>query len=206
MSFVIRPTTLADVPGAVALQALCFPPPFSDDYHWDPEHIQHHIEVFPEGQWIAEADGAIVGNCTNIILSEERWQARAGWEATAGGAYLRNFDPGGTTLYGLDIGVHPDYRRRGIARAFYAARFELVRQRGLTRFGTACRVPGWQAWSRGHNGADQTIYAREVVGGGVQDVTLTPLLRMGLAFLEVIPNYMPDEESGDAGALLEWRP
>ena len=38
------------------------------------------------------------------------------------------------------------------------------------------------------------------------DRTLSVLLRYGLKFLDVIENYMPDEESGNAAALLEWIP
>ncbi len=49
-------------------------------------------------------------------------------------------------------------------------------------------------------------YARVVVEGKATDRTLTPLLRYGLGFVEVIENYMDDEESGNAAALLEWRP
>jgi hypothetical protein len=34
----------------------------------------------------------------------------------------------------------------------------------------------------------------------------SPLLRYNLRFLSVIRNYMPDYESCDSGALLEWTP
>ena len=206
MRFVVRPMQTGDVPGAIALQAAAFPPPFSEDLHWDPAHLSHHVQVFPEGQWVAEADGLIIASCSNILISEARWTPHATWMKTVGGPFLDFLDLGGTTLYGLDIAVHPAFRRRGVARALYNARFELVRKLQLIRYGTACRMPGWQAWAAAHEAANQTIYACQVVAGEVQDVTLTPLLRMGLSFLEVIPNYMPDEESGDAAALLEWRP
>lgn len=42
--------TAMDVAGAVALQQVCFPPPFDPDLHWDAEHLLRHIELFPEGQ------------------------------------------------------------------------------------------------------------------------------------------------------------
>jgi hypothetical protein len=49
-------------------------------------------------------------------------------------------------------------------------------------------------------------YAFAVVQGTVTDQTLTPLLRYGLALVDVIEEYMEDMESGHAAALLEWRP
>jgi len=192
-----------DVLGAVALQKQAFPPPFSEDLHWDPEHLYRHIELFPEGQWVAVFRGEIAGSCSNTIISEERWQAHAGWGATVGGPMLRGFRRDGTTLYGLDIAVHPSHRRQGVGQRFYEARFDLVRQIGLKRYGTACRMPDYLANS---DGGTTQEYARRVVDGEAQDRTLTPLLRYGLSFIDVVENYMEDRESGNSAALLEWQP
>jgi hypothetical protein len=49
-------------------------------------------------------------------------------------------------------------------------------------------------------------YAKQVDSEQTTDRTMTPLLRYGLKFLGVIRDYMPDEESANAGALLEWTP
>jgi len=192
-----------DAEGAAALQPLAFPPPFREDHHWDAEDLVGHIELFPEGQYVAEADGRIVGSCSNTIISEERWQAHESWFRTVGGPWLANFDPMGSTMYGLDIAVHPDFRRRGIGRAFYSTRFEFVKARGLARYGTGCRLPGFAKHLAKHPGAGQEEYAKEVVAGRMIDRTLTPLLRYGLSLLGVIHNYMEDEESLNAAALLE---
>jgi GNAT superfamily N-acetyltransferase len=109
----------------------------------------------------------------------------------------------GSTLYGLDITVHPDYRRQGIGRAFYDQRFDVVRRGAkLVRFGTGCRLPDF----RSSGLACPADYAERVAGGMLTDRTLTPLLRYGLTYVGVIDNYMVDEESGDAAALLEWIP
>jgi len=204
MSFKIRTMQKADALGAAALQKLAFPPPFSEDLHWDPEHLLRHIEIFPDGQFVAEAGGEIVGSCSNTIVSEAAWQAHAGWSATVGGPMLRGFRRDGTTLYGLDIAVHPSFRRQGIGRGFYETRFDLVRRLGLTRYGTACRMPDYLAFSRGIRTPKE--YAVAVTSAKAVDRTLTPLLRYGLTFIDVVENYMEDRESGNAAALLEWRP
>lgn len=206
MSFAVRQMTLDDVDAAAALQRAAFPAPFPEDLLWQPAHLRRHLAVFPAGQFVAEADGAVVATCSNTIVTEAAWNAHASWDRTVGGPYLENFAEQGSTLYGLDITVHPDFRRRGIGRRFYEARFTLVRELGLVRYGTACRIPDYLRYRADHPEVGVEEYVIRVVDGQATDRTLTPLLRYGLRFLEVLPDYMEDEESANAAALLEWRP
>ena len=206
MPFLIRPMQSEDVEHVVGLQKLAFPPPFSEDLHWDPAHLLKHIEVFPLGQFVAEASGEIVGSCSNAIVSELGWQAHGSWGSTMGGPFIRYHDPNGSTLYGLDITVEPRFRRQGVGRAFYEARYSLIRALSLTRYGTGCRMPDYRNYYEIVSPVDIETYAERVVAGDVEDRTLTPLLRYGLRFIGVVKNYMEDLESGNAGALLEWMP
>lgn len=204
--FQIRPMTTSDVEGVAKLQKLAFPPPFSEDLHWDIEHLLRHVEVFPTGQFVAIREDQIVGSCSNAIISEERWQGHGSWGATVGGPYIRNHSDFGSTLYGLDITVAPSSRRLGIGRAFYAARYQFVRSYSLIRYGTGCRLPDYQTHCATLGPISTEQYANMVVTRELTDRTLTPLLSYGLTFLGVIENYMEDVESGDAAALLEWLP
>lgn len=203
MSFQIRLAQMDDIAGVVALQQKAFPPPFDPELHWDPEHIEAHIRVFPLGQWVAVShDGTVIGSCSNTLISEERWNLHAPWYRTVGGPSLEGIELDGNTLYGLDISVDPDFRRQGVGRSFYEARFEYVRNHQLTRYGTACRIPGFV--ESGETSAES--YVQNVVIAEMTDRTLTPLLRYGLTCLGVIENYMPDPESLNHAALLEWKP
>jgi ribosomal protein S18 acetylase RimI-like enzyme len=195
-----------DLEDVAGLQRACFPAPFPEELLWQVEHLQRHLEVFPDGQFVAESpDGRIVASASALLISEDIWQAHRDWETTTGGFAFAGHDPGGTTLYGADISVHPGFRRHGIGRRLYRARFDIVRRRGLTRYGTACRIPGFAAWSK-RTGGDQEAYVEAVVQGKVKDRTLTPLLRYGLQPRGIIRNYIEDEESADSAALLEWTP
>lgn len=192
----------SDIAAAVELQALAFPPPFDPDLLWAAEHLTRHLEIFPEGQWVGIRDGQLVGSCSNTRISEAVWRDSKTWDETTGGPFLETFDANGTTLYGLDVSVHPDYRRRGIGRLFYERRYQYGRQQALTRYGTGCRLPGFLA--SGLTDADQ--YVAEVARGDREDRTLTPLLRYGLRFIMTKENYMEDAESRNAAAILEWIP
>lgn len=196
-----------DLAAAVSLQRSCFPPPFPEDMLWTPEHLARHLSIFPTGQFVAVQpdDRLVVGSASSLILSEDNWQRHADWDETVGGFFFGNHDPTGTTLFGADISVHPGARGNGIGRAFYQARFDLVRRLDLTRFGTACRMPDYQAWAAA-TGGDPSEYAQGVVRGDLLDRTMTPLLRSGLLFIGVVRDHMEDQESGNAAAILEWRP
>lgn len=204
--FVVRQMAEKDLNGVVALQPLAFPPPFPQDYHWDADSLSGPTTVFPEGQWVAECEGKIVASCCNTIISEAQWAKHANWWQTVGGVELREFDPNGSTLYGLDIAVHPSFRRMGIGRAFYQRRYHMVRERNLTRYGTACRIPDYRSFATLHPRTTPEQYVDLVVKGEHNDRTLSPLLRMGMTHVGLIHDYMQDFESADCGALLEWLP
>jgi ribosomal protein S18 acetylase RimI-like enzyme len=209
MQIEIRSLSVADIDGVIALQRACFPPPFPEELLWQKEHLQEHLNSFPAGQFVAvdSSNGQIVGSASALRISEQRWQAHAGWEETLGGFFFTAYDPHGTTLYGADISVHPSYQKMGIGKRLYEARFKTVRSFDLVRYGTACRIPDYQATNQRHGGAlPIATYCKQVANGALLDRTLSPLIRMGLTFLAVIEDYMDDTESGNAAALLEWHP
>ncbi len=204
--YLVRPMRSGDIPSIVALQRACFPAPFPEALLWRAEHLARHLELAPEAQFVALAEGNVVASASNARLSEENWQRHAPWDETVGGPFLDRHDPEGTTLYGLDVSVHPDHRRRGLARQLYEARFDFVRKRRLRRYGTGCRLPGYAAWADSQKAPTPAAYGQAVASGEIEDRTLTPLLRLGLRLLEIKENYMEDAESGNAAALLEWTP
>lgn len=138
-------------------------------------------------------------------IAEMRWRAHESWEATVGGPFMNAFDPEGTTLYGMDISVAPHVRGHGIGRRLYEARFETVRVLGCMRFGTACRIPDFATWQGALEGGHRQ-YIDAVIQTRAIDRTLTPLLRYGLSVVDILEDYMEDEESGNAAVLLEWTP
>lgn len=191
--------------GVVALQRACFPAPFPEELLWQPNHLENHLRVFPEGQFVYLLDGEVVGSASSLRISRDTWQAHKPWVDTTGGLDLSAHEADGEVLFGADISVHPKHQGKGFGRALYHARFNLVRRLGLAFYGTVCRMPDYAFWNQ-KAGLTPVEYADLVVQGQVPDRTMTPLLKMGLSFERVIPNHMEDEESGNAAAALVWRP
>ena len=187
--------------GVIALQRLAFPPPFDEELLWKKEHLDAQLFKFARGQFVAVANDRVVGSCSNTLVSREHYDRHLSWDETVGGYFLDTFDSEGGVMYGLDISVHPDFRRMGIGRKFYERRFGLTQSLGIL-YATACRIPSFS--SSGFQNPRE--FCNEVVAGNQMDRTLTPLLRYGLTLTNVLDDYMDDPESGNAAALLEWRP
>jgi len=198
---------IEDIAEVVGLQRACFPAPFPEALLWQPTHLTAHLERFPAGQFVAIGPtGEVLASASASRIAEALWLAHADWDTTLGGPTFSTFDGQGSTLYGADISVHPDWRGQGIARQLYQARFRLMRELGLTRYGTACRLPGCAAWVQAEPGRANADYVTQVGLGQISDRTLTSLLSMGCQVVGVIDQYMEDAESRDAAALLEWKP
>lgn len=200
----IRRMTIDDVEGVAALQRVCFPPPFPDDALFNASHVATHVSIFPGGQFVAALDdGTVVASSTSMRMEIERWNRHLPFVESTGGLALTRHDPAGNVLVGIDISVHPDFRAQGIAGQLYQARYAFVREQELAMYGTVCRMPDFS--SEAH-GLTPHGYAQSVAEGWRRDRTMTPLVRIGLAYQGVILNYMHDPESGNAGAILEWTP
>jgi ribosomal protein S18 acetylase RimI-like enzyme len=195
--------TSEDIPFVVQLQPLAFPPPFPEDELWSASAIEQLLELFPEGQTVALLGGERAGSSTSLLIGEESWQSGEDWLSMVGRNFS-NFDRNGNTLFGMDIAVHPDFRRRGVGRALYRKRFELAEMTGVMRYGTVCRIPDFSEWAKEH-GDDVERYVSLVVHGDLVDRTLTPLLKMGLNVNRIKPNYYNDIESLGYGVELERR-
>lgn len=199
----VRPYTLADWPGLFQIQRECFPPPYPEKQLWSREQIESHIRHFPEGALCAAVGGELAGSCTCLIIQFDPGHPQHAWAEVTGDGFIHTHNPQGDSLYGVDMAVRPAWRRQGVARAMYAARFDLVRRLGLKRFLAGGRMPGYHRYRDRWSPEE---YAAAVIRGDVEDLVITPQLRAGLKPLQVVHDYLPDEESANCALLLEWRP
>ncbi len=168
------------------------------------EQYAQHVHYFPEGQFTAllVSDGRIVvvGSTTTMRTNEmfEGEQHPYYYEFIGQGT-LATHDPSGEWLYGIDVGVHPDYRRMGIGRRLYDTRRELVRRLNLRGELVAGLLPGYARY-RERMTVDE--YARRVVAGELRDPTLSMQLGVGFTLRRLLHGYVTDARSDDTVTLI----
>src|ERR1700730_18651155 len=141
---VVMCTKPEHAPQLEELQRVCFPT-LDDAERFKAAHYLKHIELFPCGQFVALDGDRVVGATTTLRLRFDFDHVDHRFGDIIGGGWLTPHDPDGDWLYGADIGVHPEYRGRGIATALYAARQEVVWRQKLKGQVTVGTIRGYGA-------------------------------------------------------------
>jgi len=197
-NLVVRPLRPADFAGVVSLQQLCFP----GMEPWSQEQFDSQLNIFPEGQIGIEYQGKLVASSSSLILDFELYKDWHNFDEISDDGFIRNHRPEGTTLYGIEIMVHSDYRGLKLARRLYDARKHLAREKNLMRIVVGGRIPGYAK----HAG---TMTAREyidkVTSRALFDPILTTQVANGFVLKRLIPGYLAaDTDSKGYAAFLEW--
>ncbi|MEO7793270.1 MAG: GNAT family N-acetyltransferase, partial [Thermoanaerobaculia bacterium] len=128
----MRPTTTADFPAIIALCQRVYP----ESVAWSQDQLASHLRLFPEGQVVAVVPetGRLVGMAASLVIWWDDYDVSASWREFTDHGFFGNHDPArGRTLYGAEIMVDPEIRRRGVGKAIYAARRALAQRLGLLR-------------------------------------------------------------------------
>src|ERR671937_632559 len=113
-----------------ALQRVCFPT-LDDAERFKAAHYRKHIELFEDGQFVVLDGERVVGATSTIRLEFDFEHVNHTFRDVIQGGWLTSHQPAGEWLYGADMSVAPEYRRRGLGTALYAARQETVWRLGL---------------------------------------------------------------------------
>ncbi|MCB1165433.1 MAG: bifunctional GNAT family N-acetyltransferase/carbon-nitrogen hydrolase family protein [Leptospiraceae bacterium] len=195
-----RNWTKEDIPALVELQKAVY----SDAYEegmYGARVFEMELAAFPEGQFVAELDGKIVGYTATLIVNLAEDTFYTFIEITGNGTFTTH-NPAGDTLYGADMAVHPDYRGLGVARKLYSERKRLLRRFNLRRMIAGGRIPGYREFA-GKLTPEQ--YVEKVVAGELTDPTLTPQLKIGYRVKAIYMDYSTDLESLNYATLIEYR-
>ncbi len=183
------------------LQILCFPT-LEDSLRFKSAHYRKHIELFPEGQFVAldpRHEGKVVGMTSTIRMHFDFGHVEHRFSDVIQGGWLTSHDPDGDWLYGADIGTHPDYRRRGIARGLYAARHFIVRTLGLKGQVTVGMLRGYGE-RKGEMAAQD--YYDSLLRGERSDPTISAQMSVGFEPRGLLPQYLNDPVCDNYGVLL----
>ncbi len=166
-------------------------------------HYRAHIERFPEGQLAAvTAAGRPVACSTDFRTTVDLDHIEHRYIDAVGHNWLGRHDPDGDWLYGADIGVLPEYRRRGIARLLYGVRHELVRRLNLRGHVAGGLLRGYGPWK---DRMPVEEYVARVIDGRLVDPTLSVQLRCGFRVHGIIRNYVTDASCDNKAAFIVWR-
>ncbi|RED58115.1 bifunctional GNAT family N-acetyltransferase/carbon-nitrogen hydrolase family protein [Cohnella lupini] len=195
---IIRNIERKDFNNIIELQNICFP----NMGPWKIDQLESHIRTFPDGQICVELDGEIIGSCSSLIVNFDDYLEQHTYSEITDKGYIRNHNPRGGNLYGMEVMVHPDYRRMKIGRRLYEARKRLAEKLNLKSIIVGGRIPGY------HNYSDKMsprAYAEEVLQQNIYDSVLTFQMMNGFTLKRIITNYLSDDaDSKNFAALLEW--
>lgn len=197
---IIRPIQKEDIPDVVRVANLAFGIP---GVAYSEKNYENHISVFPEGQLCVLYDGEYVGSCSSVILDYDKYGDEHTFdEVSIGGNIDKNHTYDGDTLYGLDVVVHPEYRKLKLGRRLYAERRRICREFNLKRIVIGGRMPNY------HKYADKLTpeeYLEEVMKGEIYDPVIRFQTGQGFVPKRVQANYLKgDKESLEHAVIMEW--
>ena len=183
------------------LQRIVFPT-LSEAEILTADNYRSHINIFPEGQFVALDGERVVGSTSTLRVNFDLNDPTTGhhtFNETVAGGWFTSHLPDGEWLYGADMGTHPDYRRLGLGRAFYRVRQQLAREIGCKGQLIGGMLSGYQAVS---DLMTVEQYYAEVVAGKRFDPTASVQQKLGFKFQSLLLDYIDDPLSGNASVMM----
>jgi predicted amidohydrolase/ribosomal protein S18 acetylase RimI-like enzyme len=197
----LRLAALSDLDALIDLNKRCFPTPLEESVIWNRAQLRNHLRVFPDGQFVVERGGRLIGAAHSLIISlgSDPYRPHT-YSGVTDGGYFHNHDPEGDTLYGVDVYVDPEARGQGIAHELYGARRAACKHMNLRRILAGGRIHGFID----HPELSPEQYVRKVETGELNDLVLSFQLREGFVVRGVLRNYVRDPRSRNNAILIEW--
>lgn len=198
--FIVRTATSADTIQMEYIQSKCYPTLHESEI-MNREHFANHIKVFPEGQIVVEEDGKIVGSSSAFRCNFPKHNSTFLEETD--NLWITNVQvDDGDWMYGIDMGVLPEYRGLGLSTEMYNARNEVCKQLNLKGQIIAGMTIGYGRF-KDKMTIEEYCYALEIKK--FSDPTITPQRKSGFRWIKPLYNYINDPESG-YGSILMYRP
>lgn len=199
---IIRNYREADFDALINIQRECFPPPFPDELLWNRKQLASHLAHYPEGALCIEIDGKLAGSLTGMLIDLDGEASSHNWEQVTDSGYITTHQPDGNTFYIVDIGIRPAFRKMELGKLLLQSAYERVIEDRLERVMGGGRMPGYNRVSKEMT-AEQ--YAEKVLSGELKDPVITFLMRSGRTPVELVKDYLDDEDSGNYALLMEWK-
>ena len=165
--------------------------------------LRGQINMFSEGQFVAELNGKIVGYCATFRVTRATALSKHSWREVTGNGYASTHVSDGEYLYGMEVCVDPECRGMRIGERLYRARKDLCRRLRLSGIVFGGRIPGLRKNLK--KAGTPENYAKMVQEKKMRDTVLQFHLRQGFHLLGLIENYLPgDVESMGYATHMVW--
>ena len=195
--FLVRNATLSDAIGMEFVQKKCFPTLHPTELMGH-QHFESHIKTFPEGQLVIEFEGQIIGSASTLRCDFPEHD-HSFMEASDNLWIIKTNKPRGDWMYGIDMGVLPEFRRLGLSKELYKARAEICEKLNIIGQIISGMTIGYSQFK-----SKMTIqeYCLALEKKLIIDPTIEPQLRAGFRWIRPIYNYINDDECGHASILM----
>ena len=195
---ITRRLKIEDIPALIECSKAAYPD-YPQETFLTSRQYEMQLKAFPEGQFVAICKDKIVGYANSLIVSidDEFWYKV---DEITGADTFSTHNPDGDTLYGADMAVHPDFRRKGVSVLLYKRRKSLLQKYNLKRMIAYGRIPGYTTYA-GKMSADQ--YVKKVVNGELTDYALNAHLKAGYLVKKVQLDITVDKSSLNYSTFLE---
>jgi len=198
--FLIRNAKIEDAIQMEYVQSQCYPTLHLSEI-LDRKHFANHIKVFLEGQIVVEKDGNIVASASTFRCNFPEHDSTFLEETD--NLWITNVQiPDGDWMYGIDMGVLPEYRGLGLSKEMYKARHEICKQLGLKGQIIAGMTIGY---GKVKDKMSIEEYCQALEKNEITDPTITPQKNAGFRWIRPLYNYINDPEAG-YGSILMYRP
>lgn len=197
----VRNTHESDIPRLCEIEKAAWEREVPRALLFTEEHFQSHLQVFPEGQFVALMGDDIVAYLTLERLKADP-QHLAGvvtsWLETTGNGFLTTHNPEGNVLYGVSMGAVPHHL--GAGAHLINRGVELMIELGCQCGFLVGRMPGYHKYASSMN-PEEYLYATSLDGTPL-DPQVRLYVREGLRIGGLVSNYMEDPKSHNYGVLL----
>ncbi len=172
------------------------------DAPWDRDQIEAMINRFPEGQICIVDKGKAVAVALTMMIDFADYGEKHTYTQVVGNGTLKNHDPEGDYLYGIEIFVDPDYQGMRLGRRLYDARKELCEKLNLRGIIVGGRIPGYREYK---DQISPQEYINRVKRKEIYDPVLSFQLSNDFHIKKLLRDYYPvDHQSEGNAVLLEW--
>ena len=114
-------------------------------------NVTEMVRRFPAGQFVVvtpdeekPGEEKVVGLALSMRTAYPPSARPLGWLKMLGDLNLKNHEPDGRWLYGVEKAVHPGFQGRGVASALYKAQFALAGTLGLAGMYAGGMLKGYE--------------------------------------------------------------